>query len=83
MNETVKAILAALTVIMIWIAAVCLIYITAANLSGKDILVKEKFVSERIEACEEKGGRYSLRYSDYYKNYDEDCDISSREIENF
>ena len=40
-------------------------------------------VFERLKSCEEKGGRYTLRYSDFYEKYIEDCFIKAREIEEF
>ena len=40
-------------------------------------------VSDRLKSCEEKGGRYTLRYSDFYEKYIEDCFIKAREIEEF
>jgi len=40
-------------------------------------------VSDRLKSCEEKGGRYTLRYSDLSEKYNEYCFIEAREIEEF
>lgn len=45
--------------------------------------VKTKILSDRITACEEKGGKYSYTWSSYSEEYYESCYILSTLIEEF
>lgn len=42
-----------------------------------------KFISSRIESCEEKGGKYNLVYVPSEYNYSEFCEIQENEIKDF
>lgn len=42
-----------------------------------------KIVSERLTECESKGGKYSIYYNQFTKEYSEDCNVAKTEIEGF
>ena len=43
----------------------------------------QKIENEKVVRCEEKGGRYSLFYSDYLEQYVDECEIKAINIENY
>jgi hypothetical protein len=61
--------------------ATCLLILLCMSLFDIDKEIAP--VSERLDACEEKGGRYTLYYSDYSEEYSEHCEIQERYIEDF
>ena len=46
-------------------------------------ITREVAVTERLKSCEEKGGKYTFRWSIYSEKYIEECDISSKSITDF
>lgn len=40
-------------------------------------------ISERISACEAKGGKYSYFYNDYSEKYQEGCEVKREDVTNF
>lgn len=55
------------------------------SISAPALLIKfpQKIENEKVARCEEKGGRYSLFYSDYFERYTEVCQIEAINIENY
>ena len=44
---------------------------------------KQIIISDRITACEEKGGKYNYFYNEFTNEYQERCQIINNRIEDF
>ena len=66
-----------------FIGAIFGVILTTVAFGYTGAFYKPTPISERITACEEKGGKYHYNWNDMSNGYYERCDVIEKEIKDF